>query len=434
MIIAQMNSVTGFRSPNPILDLEMPLPTKSSAWDRLNVGRTIFVLVSLIVSSVLILLIGSLLRENVPAAARLFGNFSRDLDAFSVRAGSLIPVYFYLIYILSAVVCVAIHEAGHVAAGHAVGFIFEKVQVGPFLISRSARGLKFNFQLKSRLTGLTVVHVRRTPKMRRKYLFYSFAGPLANFLTGLVICLILAVTASTETVFRVPLEFFAAYSLIVGAANLVPYLRRNGMFTDGGRLLGLLRSKSKTKRFLSLLSLTAQMDSGKRPKELPQTWIANACAISDRSSDALRSFLIAYLSASDREKSQEAARYLELCLQRIQLTSPEVKKMILMEAAVFHAWFRNDAPKAEVWVDRSKAGPALPPLNQIRLRICMNWVSNRFDEVAADFEKARVLIEHLPESAAKARLVGALTEWKEELDKRVAERESQALGQATLNT
>jgi hypothetical protein len=424
-----MNSATSPLSSTPILDLEAPLPAKHSPWDRLSLGRTLFVLVSLLASALLIVVVGFLLRTHAPAAARLLDNLSHDLDAFSLRAGPLIPLYFYLLYFLSAVACLTIHEAGHVAAALAVGFTFKKVRVGPLLVSRLGRGLKFSFQLRSRLSGLTVVHVPRKPKIRRRYLLYSFAGPFANFLTTLLVCLILTLSASSypTAVIRVPLEFFAAYSLFVGATNLIPYLRRNGMFSDGGRLWGLLRSKAKTKRYLSLLGLTAQIETGKRLRALPQTWITHACAIPDRSSDALQSFLIAYLNAYDRENPQETAHYLELCLQRIEIASPEVKKVILVEAAVFHAWFRNDAQKAELWAGRSKAGPALLPLNQVRLRICMSWVHNRYEDVLADLEKGRALIEPLPESAAKIRLTEGWNEWKEKIDKQRVDRQAQTL-------
>jgi hypothetical protein len=363
---------------------------------------------------------------------RTFLRQRRDVDGFSLRAGSLAPLYLFLIYILSTMAIIAIHEAGHVAGGLAVGFRFEKVRVGPFVVSRSQRALKLTYQINSKLNGATIMQVPRTLRVRRKYLVYSSAGPSANLLTALFVCLILTISASSfpAPAIRIPLEFFAGYSFVVAALNLIPYLRRNGMFTDGGRLLGLIRSKPKTKRLLSILGLKAQINSGKRPKDLTKSWITNACAISDRS-NALQSFLIAYLSACDREIPEETAHYLERCLQRIGLASPETKKMILIEAAIFQAWFRDDAPKAEVWFERSKAGPALPPPNQIRLRICMNWVGNRYEDVVADFEKARVLTENLPASAAKARLADGWREGKETTEKKRGERESRALGVET---
>jgi hypothetical protein len=375
--------------------------------------------------------VGFVLRENSPSAEHFFDNIVRDVDSFSLRAGSLAPLYLFLIYILSAIAIIAIHEAGHIAGGLAVGFRFEKVRVGPFVVSRSGGTLKLSYQIDSKLNGVTVMQVPRTRRVRRKYLIYSSAGPSANLLTALFVCLILTISASSFLAIRIPLEFFAGYSFIVAALNLIPYLRRNGMFTDGGRLLGLIRSKPKTKRLLSILGLKAQINSGKRPKDLTKSWIANACAISDHSNDALQSFVIGYLSACDREITEETAHYLERCLQRVGLASPETKKMILMEAAIFQAWFREDAPKAEVWFERSKAGPALPPLNQIRLRICMSWVRNRYEDVVADFEKARVLTENLPASAAKTRLADGWREWRETIDKKRAERESRALGVET---
>jgi hypothetical protein len=430
--IVQMSSISSSPSPTPILDLETPLPT-GNPWDRLSIGRAVLVVVAIFALAYLMLRVGFVLRENIPFAEQFFDNVVQDVDSFSPRAGSLAPLYLFLIYILSAIAIVAIHEAGHVAGGLAVGFRFEKVRVGPFVVSKSGGTLKLSYQIDSKLNGVTVMQVPRTRKVRRKYLVYSSAGPSANLLTALFVCLILTISASAfpDPAIRIPLGFFAGYSFVVAALNLIPYLRRNGMFTDGGRFLGLLRSKPKAKRLLSILGLKAQINSGKRPRDLTRTWIAKACAISDRSSDALQSFLIAHLSACDREIPEETAYYLERCLQRIGLASPETKKMILTEAAIFQAWFRDDAPKAEVWFERSKAGPALPPLNNIRLHICMNSARKRYADVATDFEKMRVLIENLPASPAKTSMADGWHEWKETFDKKRGERESRALAVET---
>jgi hypothetical protein len=420
--IVQMSSTTFSPSSTPILDLETPLP-KGNPWDRLSLGRAVLVVVTILASAYLVLRVGFVLRENVPFTEHFFDNVVRDLDSFSLRAGSLAPLYLFLIYIVGTLAIVAIHEGGHVAGGLSVGFRLDKVRVGPFVLNKSPHGSKLTYQVGSKLDGITVMGVPRMSRVRRKYLVYSSAGPIANLLVGLLVCLFLMVSKSSLSapVIRVFLELFAAYSFLLGFLNLIPYLRRNGMFTDGGRLLSLIRSKPKTKRLLSRLALAAQIKSGERPRNLNQRWIKNACAISDRSNDALQSFLFAYLSASDREIPEKAAYYLEQCLQRIGLASPETKKMILMEAAIFQAWFRDDAPKAEVWFERSKPGPTLPPLNNIRLHICMNWARKRYADVAADFEKVRVLIENLPASAAKTRLVDGWHEWKETIDKKRGE-------------
>jgi hypothetical protein len=426
--IVQMSSTASSPSSTPILDLKIPLP-KGNPWDRPRIWRAVLVVVAILASGYLVLRAGFVLRENIQFTEHFFDSVVRDLDTFSLRAGSLTPLYLFLTYIVSTLAIVAIHEGGHVAGGLSVGFRFEKVRVGPFVLNKSPQGPKLTYQLASKLDGITVMRVPRMSRVRRKYLVYSSAGAIANLLAGLFVCLFLMISTSSISApaMRVPLELFAAYSFLVAFLNLIPHLRRNGMFTDGGRLLSLIRSKPKTKRLLSRLALAAQIESGDRPRNLNQNWITNACAISDRSNDALQSFLFGYLSACDREIPERAAYYLERCLQRIELASPETKKMILMEAAIFQAWFRDDAAKAEVWFERSKAGPTLPPLNDIRLNICLNWARKRYADVAADFEKVRVLIENLPASAAKTRLVEGWHEWKETIDKKRGERESQAI-------
>jgi hypothetical protein len=94
--IVQMSSTTSSRSPTPILDLETPLP-KGNPWDHLSVGRTVLVVVAILASAYLMLRVGFVLRENIPFAEHFFDGVVRDVDGFSLRAGSLVPLYLFLI-------------------------------------------------------------------------------------------------------------------------------------------------------------------------------------------------------------------------------------------------------------------------------------------------------------------------------------------------
>jgi len=53
-------------------------------------------------------------------------------------------------------------------------------------------------------------------------------------------------------------------------------------------------------------------------------------------------------------------------------SSEGFKKMLLMEAAIFHAWFGTDEQKAKVWAQKSESSPPWPLLSQLRLAICMH--------------------------------------------------------------
>jgi hypothetical protein len=101
-----------------------------------------------------------------------------------------------------------------------------------------------------------------------------------------------------------------------------------------------------------------------------------------------------------------------------------------MEAAIFQAWFRDDEQKAKTWAQKSEhAAATAPPLNQIRMAICMHWTGRRYDELTMTWEKGLIHIETLPPSPAKDLLKNTWLEWRNEIDRKRAAREAlQPLG------
>ncbi len=413
------------KSLTPILDLESPLPETRRS-DRLSRRQALLIVVLPLVAVFLLVPGFLVLNDDNPAVARIFRYIGTKFDAFFNRSGAQGPLLLLLFYFLTVFLVLLIHELGHVAAGLAVGFHFEGVRVGPLMLSKSPHGLKFTLQRISDFDGIAAMGTQQLRKLRQKLAIYTVAGPFANLLSGLCVWLFLAsqLSVTLQHAIRQSLQFFAALSIFVAVVNLIPYRRRNGMFTDGARLLSFVSSRVKTRRLLCLMALKMQTDSGVRLRNLKRTWIAHSCAIPDESLDALHAFWIAYLVSNDREDPEPAAQHLEKCLERFRIPSAQFQELLLMEAAIFQAWFRDDEQKAKIWSQKSEAGPAAPLLHQLRLAICMHWAGRRYDELTSAWEKGRVHIETLPPSPAKDRLNDSWLEWKSELDTKRATRET----------
>jgi hypothetical protein len=366
------------------------------------------------------------LNDNNPTVAKIFKYIGTKVEVFFKGAGVESPLLFFLFYFLTLFLALLIHELGHVAAGFTVGFHFQGIRIGPLTLAKTSKGLKVTVQRISNLDGIAAMGIQRLRRLRHKLAIYIAAGPLANLLSGLCVWLFLASQLSGRfpPTIRQSLGLFTALSIFVGVVNLIPFRRRNGMFTDGAKLLGFATSKVKTRRWLCILALTMQTKSGVRLRNLKQTWIAHSCAISDQSLDALQAFWIAYLVCNDCEDPEPAARHLERCLERFGIASAEFKKMLLMECAIFQAWFRDDEQKAKIWSQKSESSPPVALLSQLRLAICMHWTGRRYDELTTAWEKGRIHIENLPASPAKNRLKDAWIEWKNEIDKKRAAREA----------
>jgi len=260
--------------------------------------------------------------------------------------------------------------------------------------------------------------VPRIPRLRQKLAIYVAAGPSANLLTGLCVRLFFAshLSSNLPATLHRSLQIFAGLSILVPLINLIPLRRPDGMFTDGARLISLANSKLKTRRWICVLALQAQRHSGVRPRDLKQTWIAHACAIPDQSLDALHGFWNAYLAANDRKDPELAARALEKCLERLAIAPANFKNLLLREAAVFHAWFRDDGQKAKSWLQKSQSGPPAPFMVRLRLEICMHWAARRHEELLAAWERGRAHIEKLPPSPAAKRLQQSWLEWRNDIE------------------
>ena len=413
------------KSPTPILDLESPLGEKRRGSWRGWAIATVFVLLPLVLGfwAIPAFLV---FAQDKPGALAIIRYFDTTSDALSAAVGPISPLAFFLFYTLSLFLLISIHEFGHLAAGRAVGFHFKAIRIGPLQFMRSAQGLKLTFQRLSDLSGFAAIRIDKIQRLARRYAIFIAGGPLANLLSALLIFVLFAILPLIHAhgLIRLALQIFAALSIAIAIINLIPFRRTNGMYSDGGHLLHLARSLPKTRRLLCILALLKQTDSGVPLKNLKRTWIVHACAHPDRSSDSLNAFWIAYLAESARDDVEQAAQHLEHCLSRFRYSSLYAQKMMLMEAANFQAWFRGDEPKAEVWFRKSeRSGPA-PFLNQLRLKISMDWAGRRYDDLYKAWDQGRVHIESFPESPAKSVLLNAWLEWKDEIQKRRTVRES----------
>jgi len=412
------------KSPTPILDLESPLPEKFR-WDRLTWRQALLIVGLPLVAVSLLVPVFVVLNDRNPAVARIFRYVGTTADALFQGSGVHTPAMFFVVYFFALFLIISIHELGHLLGALAVGFHFERIRIGPLTLSKSMQGLKITVQRMSSFDGIAAIRIQRLRKLRQKYAVFIGAGPFANFLSGLCawLCVATPLGGSHHTI-RQYLQLFAALSIFVAAVNLIPYQRRNGMYSDGARLLAFSNSRMKTRRLLCILALNKQINSGVRLRDLKRTWIAHSCAIPDQSLDTLQAFWIAYLADNDSDNAEQAAKNLERCLERFGNTSQEFQKQLLMEAAIFQAWFRNDEQKATFWSQKSEAYPAAPLLKQLRLKICIYWAGRRYDELAATWEKGRRHIETFPASAAKSRMLEVWLAWRNQMDKKRVVRET----------
>ena len=230
-----------------------------------------------------------------------------------------------LIPVIAALSAGFTHEMGHILAGLFFGFRLKQIKIGTLHLGRHARcGEPYCGDVIT--LGAAVLEPRVSDQddatLRRRLLFLMLGGPLAS---------ILLAGALEIALYCIQPDFVVAFSLHVGAvfsallaiAASLPDVNRRGIFSDGARLLMLLRNDAKAERWLSNIRCQIALNQGRHPRDWDQACVARAAAVSDDSRDAYVARWLAYLWAAERQDITCATKYLEGALEVLSILDAE---------------------------------------------------------------------------------------------------------------
>ncbi len=134
----------------------------------------------------------------------------------------------------------------------------------------------------SRLHACGIIHLgaitlapRHSDNLRKRLLGLILSGPLANLIFA---AFVLACPYWSDK--RVVSEFVAyvvaIFSVLYGLATLLPDLDRKGNYSDGARLLMLLKNDELAARWLSILQLQMQLGQGIHPRDWDKAMLVRA--------------------------------------------------------------------------------------------------------------------------------------------------------------
>jgi hypothetical protein len=326
------------------------------------------------------------------------------------------PGFVFAGYVFAIFASLIVHEFGHLLAGWIVGFRFSSIAIGPLALFLQYGRLRLQIRKTLPAGGHAGMHIDRIRRLRRRLSLFIVAGPAAN----LACCSVTAISIAyihPSGDWSTFLRLFRMIGLVFGVGNLVPF-RIGAMFPDGARLWMLISSRTKTKRWFSLNALNAQSHGGARPSLYRRTRLKAASGIADQSVDDFAGNWAAYIAANDRKDSRAAAVHLEKCLALAKMLGPSLQDVIAVEAAVFTAWFGENARLSEKWFAQVKKFKAISPLTQIRAETALLCARKEFDSALGHLEGAFAFVEKLPPTAIKTMLSQGLTEWRQEICER----------------
>lgn len=321
---------------------------------------------------------------------------------------------FFAVFILAVIV----HEAAHVLAGWAVGFHFNSIQIGPFSLRLEHGLLKARFRRGMTALGYAGMHINRLPRLRRRLFIYLAAGSAANLLCiPATVLLLNNVFPQFEiTWVATAAAQFVVISLLLGIMSL--FSRSSIAYSDGSRIAMLMRSRDRARRWLCILALGHVHNQGTRAKLWKSSWLRGATSLNDVSTDTFVGHLLAYLSANDKKDVEAAAHHLEKCLELAPILPLSKCYFLAQEAAVFTAWFWDDASLSEKWVKQLPKRDGLPQLAKIKLQIATSCARRDFVEAISGWQEGRAFIEQKTAGTARTLITESWLEWQAEIMER----------------
>ncbi len=273
---------------------------------------------------------------------------------------SLLPALLLEVFLV-----VFLHELGHAIAGYVVGFKFRFLTAGPFMWEKSSQGkltFKWNKSLNV-LGGLTLCLPEKADNLRYKFALFGAGGPLMSLLISGLFYIFYANTWSFENSFG---SFFLTYNLLITSIlsffifliTIIPF-HSGGFYTDGARILTLLRGGAQSLVQVVLLTEMARSISGTRPRDLDKPKFEQILPLATAPTFVYTIINYLYFIELDQKNYALAYQYLKN-LENISPSLPGIfQRITYLELAYFEGAINQNLELAQNYM--AKVGSAKDP-------------------------------------------------------------------------
>jgi hypothetical protein len=304
---------------------------------------------------------------------------------------------------------ILLHELGHALAGYLMGFKFRFLTAGPFMWEKEGNGriiFKWNKSLNTS-GGLTLCLPDKTENVRFKFVWYGAGGPLMSLFTAIIFWLISNyLTSSSENFWF----FFIDYSCFILSIlsfgffllTIIPFYT-GGFYTDGARILSLLRNNNESKIQVVLLSEMSRSIAGVRPRDLNENALMEILPLSQNPPFTFSIINYLYFIALDKKEIDLAAERLnqltQICMQLPLLFS----RLIYLEKAYFEAFFGQNVAEAQYAFNQvgTKNDAFIPKALYFKAESIIALSQQNFDLA---IEKAKLALTEIPNLLEKGQM------------------------------
>ncbi len=179
----------------------------------------------------------------------------------------------FIIFVVSFLLVVIIHEAGHLVMGLATGYKFVSFRIGPFAFIREDGKLKLRIFSVMGTAGQCLLMPPETDKPEDlPYFLYHFGGGLFNIISAAVCGIAMLITGNKAA--DLALGTFALLSLLLGIMNLLPMGK--GTANDGTNILLMKRSPSLRIAIYRQFYINGMLYKGVLPRDIPEAYFEKA--------------------------------------------------------------------------------------------------------------------------------------------------------------
>jgi peptidase M50-like protein len=341
-----------------------------------------------------------LLMFGVSFAAYLWWTRWLTTNNIDLSPGTLQRTAMIMLVLLAVTI---LHEFGHAATGLAVGMKLRAFIIGP--LHWQIRDGKWEFQFKPSAFlaagGATGVVPATLNLPRRNFLCMLTAGSLVNLLTGF-----LALWVASSTNPDSPLQakgllaLFGAWSLILGAMNLLPF-RTSNNYSDGAKLYQLLSDGPWGDFHKAVAMSGSSLVTPLRPRDYDIEALQRAARTITRGHQGLLLQLFAHNCFLDQGKTREAGEVLRSAESIYHESALDISAELHSVFVFGSAFVFRDAAAAREWWGRMESKkPRRFNVDYWRADGALHWIEGNLKTANEALAKSETLAEKLPQAGA----------------------------------
>jgi len=305
-----------------------------------------------------------------------------------------------LALLMAMMLGLALHEAGHIAAGLICGFEFLLFIVGPLRLERQDGRLKASYNRIPTLWGGIAGCLPKSygPGLHGKMMLFAAGGPLFSLLGATTLIPGFSLLHAHGNAGFLLISF-GLISAALGIVTLLP-LPAGGFTTDGMRLAMLLRRRPEGERWTALAALGGLAQTA-RPREWPAELMALLGDGLDEQADAALACLLWHTWHSDKREFALAQMWLERALTHADAMPTSARPILYLAAANHYARHGQDKSLARQYFDLAQKVGLHDPGDLHAVRAAVLITEGRATEARAELDIAEQRLRVKPPAMAR---------------------------------